>query len=318
MIFKIKKYINKKYLSNINLNIFKNIFFIVSISYFVYYLISNNQSIYLKIDKQIYYVYLLLSFLFCIFSIFLNGLAWKNIVVWFSQNTNIHNLISFYVRTNSLKYVPGGVWHFIERFNFLKSRVSLRSALYINLIEPYFMLCSSLLLTSIGTFYSPIFLLFILPSIFLHRNLIYFVIMRLESLKGQGIKIYKKIDKKNQLNSKLKIRSAFPIKILFFEILFILFKFIGFILCFHIFNQGINLDYLFIFLTFCLSWSIGLIIPAAPGGLGVFEGSFLFLIGDNYTPNTIIISLIIFRFITSFADILLSFPYLINKLIKEN
>ena len=314
MIIRIRKYINEKNL----FNIFKKIFFFISISYFTYYLISNNEVISFKIDKQFYYLYLLLSFLFCILSIFFNGLAWKNIVIWFSQNANNNNLISFYILTNSLKYVPGGVWHFIERFNFLKSKNSASAAFYINLIEPYFMLSSSLLLASAGVYYSPIFLLFILPSIFLHRNLIYFVIIRLESLKKEGLKIFKLIDKKSQLNSKLRIKSSFPIKIIFIEIIFILFKFSGFILCFYIFNKENNIDYLFIFITFCLAWSVGLIIPGAPGGIGIFEGFFLFLIGNNYAQATVIVSLIIFRFITSFADILLSAPFLIKRIIKNN
>jgi len=308
----------KKYFLKINFKIYKNIFFFISIFYFTYYLIFNIEDISFEIKRVIYYIYILLSFLFCILSIYFNGLAWKNIIIWFGQSLKSNNLISFYILTNSLKYVPGGVWHFVERFTFLKERVNENLAFYVNLIEPYFMLSTSLLLTSLGVIYNPLFLLFLLPSIFLHRNLIYIIIIKLQSFKNKSIRIFKLNYTKSQFDEKIKIKSSFPFKILSIEILFILFKFFGFILCFYIFNDLGNLDYLFIFTIFCLSWSIGLIIPAAPGGIGVFEGCFLFLIGNDYSQSSLIMSLIIFRFISSSADLLLSAPLFIQKIIRRN
>jgi len=308
----------KKYFLKINFKAFKNIFFFISIFYFTYYLIFNKEDISLEITREIYYVYVFLSFLFCIFSIFLNGLAWKNIIIWFGQDFKNNNLISFYILTNSLKYVPGGVWHFVERYEFLKERVNEHLAFCVNLIEPYFMLSASLLLTSLGVIYNPLFLLFLIPSIFLHRNLIYTIIIKLQSFKNKSIKIFKINYTKSQFDKKIKIKSSFPLKILSIEILFILFKFFGFIFCFYIFNETSNQDYLSLFTIFCLSWSIGLIIPAAPGGIGVFEGCFLFLSGDNYSQSSLIMSLIIFRFITSSADLILSAPLFLRQVIKRN
>ena len=308
----------KKYFLKFNLKTFKNIFFLLSIFYFTYYLIFNKREISFIIKEEIYYVYIFLSFLFCILSIYFNGLAWKNIIIWFGQNLKDNNLISFYVLTNSLKYVPGGIWHFVERFTFLKERVNEKLAICINLIEPYFMLSASLLLTSFGVIYNPLFILFFLPSIFLHRNLIYLIIIKLQSFKDKSIRIFNLNYTKSQFDKKIKIKSSFPFKILTIEILFILFKFLGFIFCFYIFNDLNDLDYIFIFTTFCLSWSLGLIIPAAPSGIGVFEGCFIFLIGDNYSQSPLIVTLIIFRFISSTADLLLSAPIFIKKLIKRN
>jgi len=281
-------------------------------------LIFNKEDISFEIKEEIYYSYIFLSFLFCILSVFFNGLAWKNIIIWFGQNLKNNNLISFYILTNSLKYIPGGVWHFYERFTFLKERVNEKLAFYVNLIEPYFMLSASLLLTSLGVIYNPLFLIFLLPSILLHRNLIYIIIIKLQSFKNKSIRIFKINYTKSQFDEKIKIKSSFPFKILSIEILFILFKFLGFIFCFYIFNDSNNLDYLFIFTIFSLSWSIGLIIPAAPGGIGVFEGCFLFLIGNDYSQSSLIMSLIIFRFISSCTDLILSAPLFIKQVIKRN
>ncbi len=307
----------KKYFLKLNYKTFKNIFFFISIFYFIYCLIFNKEDISFAIEEKIYDYHIFLSFLFCILSIIFNGLAWKNIIIWFGQNSKINNLVSFYIKTNSLKYVPLGVWHFVERFTFLKEITNEKLAFYVNLIEPYFMLSASLLLTSFGVIYNPLYLLCLLPSIFLHRNLIYIIIFKLQSFKDKSISIFKTNYTKNQFDQKIKIKSAFPFKILIIEVLFILFKFIGFIFCFYIFNDLSNLDYLFIFTIFCLSWSIGLIIPAAPGGIGVFEGCFIFLMGDYYFQSSLIMSLIIFRFISSSADLLLSAPFFIKKVFKK-
>ena len=308
----------KKYLRKIYFKILKNIFFLISIIYFVYYLIFNKENIFFEINEEIYYGYIFLSFLFCILSIFFNGLAWENIVNWFGQCSKNNNLISFYVLTNSLKYVPGGVWHFVERITFLKKIINEKVAFYVNIIEPYFMLSASLLLSSLGAIYNFSFLFFILPSIFLHRNLIYLIIIKLKSFKNKSIRISKINYIESQFDEKIKIKSLFPFKILSIEILFILFKYFGFVCCFYIFNDASNPEYFFIFTIFCLSWSIGLIIPAAPGGIGVFEGCFLFLIGNDYSQSSLITSLILFRFISSAADLLLSAPFLIKKVIKGN
>jgi len=278
----------------------------------------NKEEISFQIKGEIYYSYILFSFLFCVLSIYFNGLAWQNIIIWFGKSLKGNNYISFYILTNSLKYVPGGVWHFFERFTFLKKRANEKLAFCVNIIEPYFMLSASLLLTSLGVVYNPLFLLFLLPSIFLHRNLIYIMIIRLQSFKNKSIRIFKKNYSKSQFDEQVKIKSVFPFKILSVEILFILFKFFGFICCFYIFNDLSNINYLFIFTIFCLSWSIGLIIPAAPGGIGVFEGCFIFLIGDDYTQNSLIMTLIIFRLISSSADLLLSAPLFVKKVFKKD
>ena len=72
-----------------------------------------------------------------------------------------------------------------------------------------------------------------------------------------------------------------------------------------------------IFIIFCLSWSIGLIIPAAPGGIGVFEACFIFLSRNNYSESALIMSLIYFRIISTLTDLSLSAPFLWKKYIRR-
>ena len=306
-----------KYLKKFNFSALKNIFFISSLLYFFIYFFYNVDRISFAINFKENGLNLFLSFLCCVLSIYLNAYAWKFIVKWLGKESNRDNLISFYVFTNVLKYVPGGIWHFVERFDFIQKISTPNIALYSTLLEPYFMLTGASLLASLGIIFSPVYLFLIFPLVLLNRKLIYFVLKRLESLKGKALEVLKLPIAKDQFEKKIKMISFFPTKALLFEIGFVLSKFFGFYICLNTFYSNNNLSFIFLLVIFSLSWSLGLIVPAAPSGIGVFESCLLFLVGRNIPQNIILVSVIYFRFISTSADFLLSFPFLIRKFLKR-
>ncbi len=308
---------NLKFLKKINFGGLKSTFFISSLLYFCIYFFNNIDQISFDINLERNGTNLSLSFLFCVLSIYLNAYAWKYIVQWFGKELKSNNLVSFYVLTNILKYVPGGVWHFVERFNFIKKISNSRIALYSTLIEPYFMLSGSFLLASLGLIFSPLYFFLIFPLVFLNRKLIYFLLKRIGSLKGKVFEVLRLPNSKDQFEERINIISFFPTRALFLEIGFVLSKFIGFYICLTTFYTSNNLDIIFLLVIFSLSWSLGLVVPTAPGGVGVFEASLLFFVGKSIPQNIILISLIYFRVISTSADLLLSFPFLIRKLSKR-
>ena len=306
-----------EFLKKVNFGTLKYIFFISSLSYFCIYFFDNIDQVSFDINLEKNGINLFLSFLFCVLSIYMNAYAWKYIVKWFGKEFKSNNLISFYVLTNILKYVPGGIWHFVERFNFINDISNPELALYSTIVEPYFMLCASFLLSSIGVIFSPFYLLLTIPLIFLNRKLIYVVLKRLEFLKRKALNSLKHANSKYQLEEKINLNSFFPTRAFIYEIGFILSKFVGFLICFLTVNSDRNTDYLFLFVIFCLSWTFGLIVPGAPGGVGVFEASFLLFVGKNISQNTIFTSLVYFRLISTSADLFLSFPFLLKKIFKK-
>ena len=304
---------NWKFLKKINFGGLKNIFFFSSLLYFCIYFFYNIDQISFDINFEKNGINLFISFIFCVLSIYLNAYAWKYIVKWFGEEFNNNNPVSFYVLTNVLKYVPGGIWHFVERFNFIKRISNPQIALYSTLIEPYFMLSGSFLLASLGVIFSPLYFFLILPLVFLNRKLIYLVLKRLGSLKGKVFEVLKLANSKDQFG-RINIISFFPLRALFLEIGFILSKFIGFYICLNTFYATNNLNIIFLLIVFSLSWSLGLVVPTAPGGVGVFEAFLLFFVGRNIPQNVILVGLIYFRIISTSADLLLSLPFLIRKL----
>ena len=317
MRFKISSQSYWKIFKKISLSSFKSIFFISSLLYFCIYFFYNFDQISFDINFEKNGIKLFLSFLFCVLSIFLNAFAWRYIVKWFGQEFKSNNLVSFYVLTNILKYVPGGIWHFVERFNFLKKISNPKTALYSTLIEPYFMLSGSFLLASMGVIFSPLYFFLILPLVFLNRKLIYFVLDILGSLKGKVFEVLRLENSKDQFEKRVNITSFFPSRALLFEICFILSKFIGFYFCLNTFYTSNTLSIIFLLVIFSLSWSLGLVVPTAPGGVGVFEACFLFFVGRNIPQNTILVSLIYFRVISTLADLLLSLPFLFRKTLNK-
>ncbi|MBO8204065.1 hypothetical protein [Prochlorococcus marinus] len=306
-----------KFFTKINFGTLKSIFFVSSLLYFSIYFFYNIDQISFDINLEKNGINLSSSFLFCVLSIYLNAYAWKYIVKWFGKECRSNSLVSFYVLTNILKYVPGGIWHFVERFNFIKKLSNPQIALYSTLIEPYFMLSGSFLLASLGVIFSPLYFFLILPLVFLNRRLIYFVLKSLESLKRNAFEVLRLSNSKGQFEKRINIISFFPTAAFLLEIGFVLSKFIGFYICLNTFYTNNTLNIIFLLVIFSLSWSLGLIVPAAPGGVGVFEACILFFVGRNIPQNIIFVSVIYFRVISTSADLLLSFPFLIRKLLKR-
>ena len=306
-----------KLFKTVNFSALKSIFFISSLSYFCIYFFDNFEQISFDVNLERNGINLFLSFLFCVLSIYLNAYAWKYIVKWFGKEFKSNNLVSFYVLTNILKYVPGGVWHFVERFNFIKKISNPQIALYSTLIEPYFMLSGSFLLATMGLIFSPLYFFLIFPLIFLNRKFIFLILKILRSLKGKVFEVLRIPNSKGQFEKSINIVSFFPSRALFLEIGFVLSKFIGFYICLNIFYTSNNLNIIFLCVIFSLSWSIGLVVPAAPGGVGVFEACLLLFVGKSIPENIILISLVYFRVISTSADLFLSLPFLIRKLYKR-
>ena len=306
-----------EFLKKFNFGGLKSVFFISSLFYFCIYFFINIDQISFDINLEKNGIDLSFSFLFCVLSIYLNAYAWKYIVKWLGKEFKSNNLVSFYVLTNILKYVPGGMWHFVERFNFIKKISNPQIALYSTLIEPYFMLSASFLLASLGLIFSPLYFFLIFPLVFLNRKLIYLILKMIGSLKGKVIKVLRFPNSKDQFAEKINIITFFPIRALFLEICFVLSKFIGFYICLNTFYASNNLNIIFLLVIFSLSWSLGLVVPAAPGGVGVFEACLLLFVGKSIPQNIILVSLVYFRFISTAADLFLSLPFLIRKFSKR-
>ena len=59
---------------------------------------------------------------------------------------------------------------------------------------------------------------------------------------------------------------------------------------------------LLIFSVFSLAWLLGLVVPGAPGGVGVFEATALALLEPKFSPGIVLSAVAFYRLISVLAE----------------
>ena len=119
-----------------------------------------------------------------------------------------------------------------------------------------------------------------------------------------------------QINQNISKKIFYPYKPLLVEILFVLFRFLGFLSCIKAFSISSLISQGELISSFSLAWIVGLIVPAAPGGLGVFESVILFSVGLHFSEGPLLASLLCYRLVSTISDICAALIYPVKKLFK--
>ena len=209
------------------------------------------------------------------------------------------------------KYLPGGVWHFVARLKALSCKLNSKDSIRGVILEPFLMLSAAMLFAPLGEVMKGFSFIFILPSfLFLSkfRDLILDIIKR---RKFDRLEVFNISFKDDIEHLERKLRP--PLKPLIIETLFIILRFISLLLCLSAFSvnyQGLIFKLLG---AFSLAWSIGLIVPAAPGGVGVFESVLIFQVGGYFPKALLVFVLITYRIIITLSDFLAAAFILLSK-----
>ncbi|WP_269609836.1 lysylphosphatidylglycerol synthase transmembrane domain-containing protein [Prochlorococcus marinus] len=256
----------------------------------------------------------LISFL----SIIINAYAWKLLINNIGCNTNKLNIIKIFLASNIYKYLPGGIWHFVSRFNTLRLELSTEKSIESILLEPLLMLVAGLIFIPFASYNILIFIFCWSSTLFFLPVFRQFLIKKLSAMKANFlIKIDQPKDRELAKNNQnISIRMFYPYKPLFVEIIFVLSRFLGFLCCMNAFSIGSLISQGQLISTFSLAWIIGLIVPAAPGGLGVFESVILYSLGSHLPEAPLLASLLFYRLVSTISDILAALIYPVKKLFK--
>ncbi|MGF1539259.1 MAG: YbhN family protein [Pleurocapsa sp.] len=240
-----------------------------------------------------------------------SGWVWKWILSAFKISIGRWLGIKIYLTTNIAKYLPGNVWHFSGRIIAVSQHESsIEAATLSVLLEPLLMAAAALSIglisMSLGwleTNFEPkiIGLQFFCLAVILtgiHPHILNPLIARLSRQKIKQGKIFCNFESKGiaQLNS-------YPLKPFLGEIGFVIFRGLGFLLTFMAFHQLTPLQIPSLISTFCFAWLFGLILPGAPGGIGVFEATAIALLNHNLFPTPIVLTTVAyFRLISILAE----------------
>jgi len=278
---------------------------IISLSFLSHSILINLE----KISQQSFYrsslIFIWFSFLITSLSVFINAFSWKFLVEWLGyRHVNI-NLVKLFVRTNLFKYTPGGVWHFVERVRVIRNEMSLSHSLLSVFLEPLLMLVAAFLWLPFGSWNISVKLLSIVPLFLFHPRARKLFLNLLEKLIYSKFSKFDSIEIPIQSKNNLEIdKQSLPLKALLTEMLFVLVRFLGFWLCLKAFLIGNSLDFFDWLSAFSLAWVIGLVVPAAPGGTGVFESSILLIVGKLLPDAPLLSALLCYRVVATFSDVI--------------
>ena len=97
---------------------------------------------------------------------------------------------------------------------------------------------------------------------------------------------------------------AYPWWPLVSELLFVLCRFAGFWCCLQTFGLLAGQPLGLWLAAFALAWTAGLVVPAAPGGLGVFEAVLLFRMGTIVPEAPLLAVALSYRLLVTLADLI--------------
>ena len=264
-------------------------------------------------------LWLLVGIGFSFFSIIINAFAWKLLINSLGCNSNKLNIIKIFLNTNIYKYLPGGIWHFVSRYKILRLQFSIEKSIESILLEPLLMLVAGLIFVPFRNFNLVIVIICWSSTLVFSTGLREFIIKKLKSIKAN---IFIEYDENKNINlssdrQNTSKNTFYPYKSLLVEIIFILFRFFGFLCCINAFSIGSLISYGSLISSFCLAWVIGLIVPAAPGGLGVFESVILFALSSQLPEAPLLASLLCYRLVSTISDIFAALVYPFKSLFKN-
>jgi hypothetical protein len=249
--------------------------------------------------------WLLLAVFISFISLLVNAIAWKSLLFWLGYSSNKVGLISLYLSSNLLKYLPGGIWHFVERLRVLKSHIGSGKALVSVLLEPLLMVSAALLFVPLGGWKSGTAVLCLFPAIFLAKRFREPLIRRLETLKASQLRRISRASEMSEgPNDFLIARDDYPFSVLILEMLFVLLRFFGFWFCLYAFSIQSSTPFFQWLAAFSLAWCLGLVVPGAPGGIGVFEASILIIVGSSVPESSLIAALLCYRLVSTIVDLI--------------
>lgn len=235
-----------------------------------------------------------------------SGWVWTWILQEFNQQVNKYHFIRVYLKTNIAKYLPGNVWHYYGRITAAKDiGIPTSIATLSVLLEPLLMAAAALIVVLLGISLRvanqrfPLIALSILGLAAVLVAIHPWFLNKAISFLGK-LKLKKNHAHTISPNSYIVVN--YPLNPLLGEIGFVLLRGIGFILTLLALTS-VQLEQLpFLLGTFSLAWVLGLLVPGAPGGLGVFEATAIALLEHRLSAGIVISAIAFYRLISILAE----------------
>lgn len=235
-----------------------------------------------------------------------SGWIWTWILDELNQPVPNAQFVQIYLKTNIAKYLPGNVWHYYGRISAAKTAgIPVGTATLSVLLEPLLMAAAALIVALIGvqpivsksrvTLQSLPILGLILVLIAVHPRFLNAAIYFVGKLKLKATNSSTVEDKGFQI-------VRYPLRPLLGELGFIGLRGTGF-LCTLLALKSLDMSQIPLLLgAFSFAWLLGLVVPLAPGGLGIFEATAIALLQHRFSGGLIISAIALYRVISILAE----------------
>lgn len=205
--------------------------------------------------------------------------------------------VSVYLTTNIAKYLPGNVWHLYGRILAAKQVGFPTGAATLSvLLEPLLMAAAALVIALLNANQNRLLQGFCLAIVLLaiHPKTLNPLVQLAGRLKGKSSNTPE--EAKFQLG-------RYPLLPFLGEIGFVILRGIGFLMTLQALQSIVPGQIPAVLSAFSIAWVMGLVIPGAPGGIGVFEAVALGLLDQQFSTSIILGSVALYRLISTLAEV---------------
>jgi hypothetical protein len=254
------------------------------------------------------------------------GYVWNLILRELGQQTSGIWAMQAYLKTNIAKYLPGNVWHLYGRVTAARAAgIPTPTATLSVLLEPLLMAASALglaLLTGLRThallqIIGLVFVLAIVHPYILNRLLHVVRQLKGKSRQGRNSELEHgsaavedmapaQLDSSRAETATDRPRETvlhrYPVIPLLGELVFVLLRGVGFLFILRALQPLQISDLLPALSGFTIAWLLGLVVPGAPGGIGVFEATAVALLSNHFSIAAVLGSVALYRLISTLAE----------------
>ncbi len=232
-----------------------------------------------------------------------SGWVWTWILKAFKQPVSQRWALEVYLKTNIAKYLPGNVWHYAGRISAItEAGGSIGVASLSVLLEPLLMAAAALLIALlsgslgfISTAPNPLILALQIGGLIV-------VLLGIHPRFLNPVIKFLNRSKKVTETGEVKLEH-YPLLPLLGEVGFLLWRGSGFLLTLLVLFPVTLPQIPQLLSSFSFAWLLGLVVPGAPGGLGIFEATIIALLGNQVSPGLILTVVAIFRMVSILAEL---------------
>jgi uncharacterized membrane protein YbhN (UPF0104 family) len=231
-----------------------------------------------------------------------SGWVWTWILAIFKQPLGVAEGIRVYLVTNIAKYSPGNIWHFYGRITAVGQKGGSRGAATLSvLLEPLLMAAAALLIGLVSSTLGNAITWD--RQIWLQLAALGAILMGIQP-RILNILLHRLSRSKNKADATAAEAielTKYPLAPFLGEMGFVILRGIGFILTFVALQTVTWQQIPQLFSAFSFAWLLGLVVPGAPGGLGIFEVTAYGLLDNTQFP-TEIAAVAFYRLISILAE----------------